>query len=207
MFSFMLFPYRPLEIMVFEWMQKQLQPPSDKEEIAAVQKEEMAVSREIDRDKAQKSFSQLGGDSLSATHLSSLLKEHLSLEVAVSVILKTPLAGIVSDLLHGSSSTETPNWASEATLELDTAEPCSLLNDLPEVASSVFLTGCTGFLGRFILWELLKDTTITKVFCLAQSKKGIMQWFKRHCFMPCCRKKRRRESDGDPASVTAGTQR
>lgn len=156
-------------MVVFEWIRKQfrcntgISEPSDENGIDS-----------------EKSFSQLGGDSLSAMHLSSLLREHLSLDLPVDVILKTPLASIMSGACGVKGAHVHHDWAGEALLdllELDTSPPC----DAPEVSSSVLLTGCTGFLGRFILWELLQDSKITRIFCLAQSKKGTVEP------RPCCK--------------------
>ncbi len=142
---------------MFEWIQKQ------------TTNHNVETGNEIDH---QKSFSQLGGDSLSAMHLSSLLREHLSLDLPVDVILKTALANIISDAGSTPSGVAVSHdWAEEASLDSLGLLECSL-SDVPEVSSSVLLTGCTGFLGRFILWELLQDDRITRIFCLAQNKKG-----------------------------------
>lgn len=133
-----------------------------------------------DHEMIQKSFSQLGGDSLSAMHLSSLLMEHLSLEIPVENLVKKPLEVIIADI---SSANETPpvapnihNWESEASIDsllLNDYKCASPVDYSKRSSSSVLLTGCTGFLGRFILWELLQDTRIVKVFCLVQSKEGM----------------------------------
>ena len=132
-----------------------------------------------------KLFSQLGGDSLSAMQLSSLLREHLNLEVPVETILKKPLRAIFSDLLDmtlethidGDPMTMCCSWESEASLDSLLAEiiensQCILDCDASNRASSILLTGSTGFLGRFILWELLLNSQISKVFCLIQNKEG-----------------------------------
>lgn len=152
---------RPLEMVVFGWIRKQFHGSTKVSE---------PPDEEID---SEKSFSQLGGDSLSAMHLSSLLREHLSLNLPVDAILKTPLADIMSNTC---GVTVHQDWTKEASLDtigLDTISQCSTLHDVPEVSSSVFLTGCTGFLGRFILWELLHDSKIARIFCLVQNRKGI----------------------------------
>lgn len=144
--------------------------------------EPTAKEGEVDQNMAKSSFSQLGGDSLSAMHLSSLLREHLSLELPVDVILQKPLEDILSSSGvaggEGKSSGAQAmchDWVKEASLEsvqqLENHLQSSL-HDVPDVSSCVLLTGCTGFLGRFILWELLKDARITRIFCLAQNKNG-----------------------------------
>lgn len=40
-----------------------------------------------------------------------------------------------------------------------------------KLASAVFLTGCTGFLGAFLLCELLERTS-AKIFCLVRPRNG-----------------------------------
>ena len=152
-------------MVVFEWIRKQFHC---NREVSELPDED-----EID---FKKSFSQLGGDSLSAMHLSSLLREHLSLDLPVDVILKTPLADVISDACGVKGAPVHHDWSEEASLDslgLDTILQCSSPRDVPEVSSSVLLTGCTGFLGRFILWELLQDSKITGIFCLAQNRKGM----------------------------------
>ena len=151
---------------MLKWIQEALQSNTD---------HTVSSKHGLDHREAQKSFSQLGGDSLSATHLSSLLREHLHLELPVDVILKTPLSQILSDI---STTKLTPSvsidWSKEAAIESLGLDGCQErpLSDIPEHSSSVLLTGCTGFLGRFILWELLTNSQIKQVFCLAKSKEG-----------------------------------
>ena len=166
--------------MVFEWIREEIQGDS-------VHPSSSGSKSNFDRDKAQKSFGQLGGDSLSAMHLSALLKEHLSIDLPVDAILGNPLASLASNLqthttpaiatAAASVAVGSPDWAEEISLdwlESDTMllSECSPRGGVSEMAEVVFLTGCTGFLGRFLLWELLQDARITKLFCLVQSKKG-----------------------------------
>ena len=149
---------------MFEWLKQQLHHGgSDHDESRLLLDQE-------------KSFSQLGGDSLAAMHLSSLLREHLSLDLPVDVILKAPLAHI---LTNASLSREefkatgvSYNWVQEASLDSLELGDCPSLDQVGEYASTVLLTGATGFLGRFILWELMENTRTTKIFCLAQNKNG-----------------------------------
>jgi acyl carrier protein len=154
-------------VLLFEWIQKHVR--------YSTEVSEQSDDNGID---PTKSFSQLGGDSLSAMHLSSLLREHLSLDLAVDVILKTPLANIMSDICGGRGVCVHYDWTEEASLDsagLDTSSQRSL-SEVPEMSSSLLLTGCTGFLGRFILWELLQNTKIARIFCLAQNREGTMNY-------------------------------
>lgn len=44
-------------------------------------------------------------------------------------------------------------------------------------AGTVLLTGCTGFLGRHILLELLSDDLCGRVYCHARGKdEGVWMW-------------------------------
>ena len=44
-------------------------------------------------------------------------------------------------------------------------------------AGTVLLTGCTGFLGRHILLELLSDDLCGRVYCHARGKdEGVWTW-------------------------------
>ncbi len=93
----------------------------------------------------------------------------------MDAILKTPLAELMSNISNGEGpSVVSIDWTKEASINslgLDGYQHRPL-SDVPEVSSSVLLTGCTGFLGRFILWELLLDSRITQVFCLAKRRDG-----------------------------------
>ncbi len=136
---------------------------------------------EGDDEICHKSFSQLGGDSLAAMHLSSLLREHLSLEIPVDAILTQTLGRIISDISESSSISSSVamvhDWKSEALIDSLLLDDCrsqshDSSSDPSEISSSIFLTGCTGFLGRFVLWELLHDSQIARIFCLIQNKNG-----------------------------------
>ena len=161
--------------MIFEIIKANIQEDS----VTKLHHEEEGSDAMLD-----KSFSELGGDSLSAMLLSSLLGEHLHLDVPAEVILKTPLKSIISanaiENAHfgsnadaGSRDLTLPDWSEEASLkgfleEVEDNPPFSRT----ERASCVLLTGSTGFLGRFILSELLLDPNVRKVFCLVQEKNG-----------------------------------
>ena len=175
--------FRTLEIVIFEKIKSKLR----EKEAGNLQQLQQDSS-----DMFEKSFSQLGGDSLSAMQLSSLLREHLQFDIPAEAILKLPLKAILSDLLNNKSEMyggsdlnitpssdveKFPDWKKEASLselqELVRDSPCCSLDcTTTDRASCVLLTGSTGFLGRFILLELLLDPHISKVYCLIQNKEG-----------------------------------
>lgn len=134
------------------------------------------------------SLTQMGGDSLSAMHLSNLLKQQLSVELSAHVILKQPLCNIfqhivsalsgeVDDIiLHNQIDHVTHshvNWEEEIDISFlrGVASPDDTTTVESERERVVLLTGGTGFLGRFILWELLNSKRVSLVYCLGRSGK------------------------------------
>ncbi|KAF0846877.1 thioester reductase-like protein [Nocardia caishijiensis] len=115
-------------------------------------------------------FSDLGGDSLAALSYSTLLRELLDVDVPVNVLLgpdntlaalidhiSTGAATLDADAVHGRGATEIR--AAELTLDkfLDTGT-LGTAPGLPRAATparTVLLTGANGYLGRFLLLELL----------------------------------------------------
>ncbi len=119
----------------------------------------------------QDNFFELGGNSLLAAHLISLLREQLSVEFPIRCVYEAPtVQGMVETL---------------KTLQQASHNPLSVLTDLkkqpipvpPKVLTrqgaitdlsapeTIFLTGATGFLGAFLLYELLQQTE-ADVYCL-----------------------------------------
>ena len=133
-------------------------------------------------------FSQLGGDSLAAMRLSGLIREHLNADVTVEIILKQPLREaleVITQCLtthHNPSGVKDSNqkgtliqWGEEVSLEGLELEACVQLSQRDRKGDeglSVFLTGATGFLGRFILLELLQNQQCDRIYCLVQNKEG-----------------------------------
>ena len=146
-------------------------------------------------------FAELGGDSLAAMRLSALISEHLHLKIPVGVILKQPLVNLL-DLIRSndnyageyhfsiearSSSPDMSDittqrsidWVKEASLDnLKLRKLCQPMKNhsASKGTFSVFLTGATGFLGRFILLELLRNNHCDSIYCLVQSKPGMDFW-------------------------------
>ncbi len=135
------------------------------------------------------SLTQMGGDSLSAMRLSNLIKKHLSLDIPAVNILKEPLSVLLQSLMVSltGQATSYKNGVTKssqpaAAIDWDNETDLSFLyNLLPSSCDDVgndnngvivLLTGATGFLGRFILWELLCCDKIVKVYCLARSSTG-----------------------------------
>ena len=122
------------------------------------------------------SFTELGGDSLAAVSLATLLEELLDVEVPVGTILDPSqgLQGIVRHIhqaqrqeghrrpsfssIHGESGSgdiRVDDLKLHAFLDARTIEGASALAVANRPPRTVLLTGATGFLGRFLCFELL----------------------------------------------------
>jgi amino acid adenylation domain-containing protein/thioester reductase-like protein len=114
-------------------------------------------------------FCELGGNSLLAIQLLYQVNEAFQIELPLSKFLENPtIAGLAQtiDALWGAetSTTATNNLAVE--VELDpTIYP---ENTLSEPVLELFLTGATGFLGAFLLEELLRQSR-SDVYCLVRA--------------------------------------
>ena len=120
------------------------------------------------------SFALQGGDSLSAVRIVSKIKEKFGKEVPLSYVLNNPsledLAKMVSEETLRSEAPTLPSLAKDD-LKVDVKTfvgaakgQCVNLAD----AKEVLLTGATGFLGAFLLRDLLTKFPQMKVVCLVR---------------------------------------
>ena len=129
-------------------------------------------------------LTQLGGDSLVAMSLSNLLLEQLLVTVSAVYILKHPIIElfqhVLSQLSPGQDDIElayqtssTIDWDKEADVRFlqISASSVRLTESTSPVLNEqtvVLLTGSSGFLGRYILWELLKSSNCSRIYCLCR---------------------------------------
>ena len=118
---------------------------------------------------SQDDFFELGGNSLLAAHLVSLLRECLSIELPIRCIYEAPtvegLAKAIETLQQTDGSLHLTDLSAQPV-----PDPPKILTGRPAIASlaapdALFLTGATGFLGAFLLYELLQQTQ-AKIYCL-----------------------------------------
>jgi thioester reductase-like protein len=124
-------------------------------------------------------FYELGGTSLLAVNLAKHLSDTLEVSIAPADVLgaSTPaaLAAVAKQRMRRSVGEEAAGRSSgtaalnlPAEVVLDPAiRPQRLLRHVSE-QEAVLLTGATGFLGAFMLHELLRQTTLT-VYCLVRA--------------------------------------
>lgn len=130
-----------------------------------------------------------------AMHMSSWLLEQFAVEVSAEVFLRAPL----HDILHGHvlktllPDHETPSlklkqvpseidWKKEMDISFLESEfgGRKVEMALPG-AVTVLLTGTSGFVGRFVLWQLVQDPRCAKVYCLLRGKRKKNS----ACLLPC----------------------
>jgi hybrid polyketide synthase/nonribosomal peptide synthetase ACE1 len=130
------------------------------------------------RIEAQSDFFSAGGNSLALVNLQGLIKERLHIAVPVYRLFESiTLRQMASLLQHGVkdmrvSPPQRVDWGQESgispsVVELATGERTST-HSTPN--GIVALTGATGFLGQELVRQLIDDTEITKVHCLAVRK-------------------------------------
>jgi amino acid adenylation domain-containing protein/thioester reductase-like protein len=121
-------------------------------------------------------FFELGGHSLLAAQLLNKVQLVIDVSLPIFYLLKEPtITGLLNGMtvVRNSGSgfvipqTTKIDWQAEATLDptIQTEIGFTGLNLEPK---SIFLTGATGFLGAFLLEELLR-TTSAKVYCLVRA--------------------------------------
>ena len=114
-------------------------------------------------------FFELGGHSLLALQMMSRVKASLSVEPPIKALFESPtlaqLAGRMAEL--GGAEVDDPLIDLSQESGLDPQITASLLTR-PAVSRAILLTGATGFVGRFLLAQLLEDTDAV-VYCLLRA--------------------------------------
>jgi amino acid adenylation domain-containing protein/thioester reductase-like protein len=116
-------------------------------------------------------FFALGGHSILATQLLFRVREEFSCAIPLLDLFQTPTIAAQARLLAMDEANEHANagsidWQAESVLD-ESIRPLAAY--CPEVAlKSVFLTGATGFLGAFLLQELLQQTPMV-IYCLVRA--------------------------------------
>jgi amino acid adenylation domain-containing protein/thioester reductase-like protein len=133
----------------------------------------------IDRIGLHDNFFEIGGQSILATQLIFKLREELQLEIPLRVLFDTPtIAGMALTvetisqigIVAATKAVDVKNLSSEVELDDDIypEQPFSFVSDF----QCVLLTGATGFLGAFLLEELLRETK-ADIYCLVRAEDEI----------------------------------
>lgn len=121
-------------------------------------------------------FFELGGDSLRTTQLIFRIETAYQVVVALIDFFAIPtISGLVSVIHQGKTNDKAPTeWMSLAQLQAEAElDPLIQPQSFDRLSLSkpkrIFLTGATGFIGSFLLHELLQQTQST-IYCLVRAQ-------------------------------------
>ena len=114
-------------------------------------------------------FEELGGDSLLSVQAVSEINEKLETNISLSDFLEAPtvskLSRRIEAIAHSQGAESSAyNLENEISLDPEIVPQATLDGPIPEI----LLTGATGFLGVFLLYELLQKTR-ADVYCLVRA--------------------------------------
>jgi len=125
-------------------------------------------------------FFELGGDSLLAVQMLSLVRDTFQVELPLLCLFKAPTVVGLAEAIHVAqhsgvaatvdNMTATDLYA-EAVLD-ETIRPKTISIEPVSVPKRIFLTGATGFIGAFLLHELLHSTPEASIYCLVRSSNA-----------------------------------
>ena len=121
-------------------------------------------------------FFDLGGHSLLLTQLLYRVNQEFQREVSMIRLFQNPTVAGMAAILEGgkveraSDSLRKVNWVEEAVLD-PAVSAAGVRPDLSVEAKKIFLTGASGFVGAFLLNELLEKTT-ADIYCLVRAKNS-----------------------------------
>ncbi|NEP72942.1 MAG: amino acid adenylation domain-containing protein [Okeania sp. SIO2G4] len=127
---------------------------------------------EVEKVGIQDNFFELGGDSLLATKLIFQIRETFQIKIYVKTLFYSPtivkLAPTIEEILQtGVYDKEKIDFNAEAILDL-TIIPQTTVNQNIVEPQNILLTGVTGFVGAYLLDELLRKTS-ANIYCLIRA--------------------------------------
>jgi amino acid adenylation domain-containing protein/thioester reductase-like protein len=120
-------------------------------------------------------FFEYGGHSLLAVELTRLIEQYFQEQLRVKNVYEYPtIKGLVSYLNHETNgSTTAMSLREDATLDPTIVPPSDAAPLSVRDSRAIFVTGATGFLGAFVLEELLRTTADqVEVYCLVRAQSG-----------------------------------
>ena len=135
-----------------------------------------AEALEVDSDGLEDdwNFFDLGGHSLSGLSLTLGIEQTFGVELSGTEIYEHPTVGELAQFLEhrGHDMTTKLTLSEDSVLDVDISPAGNTRTTRLSEASSVFITGTTGFLGAFLLNELLSNTgQHTRFYCMVRDRK------------------------------------
>ncbi|WP_414587304.1 amino acid adenylation domain-containing protein [Scytonema sp. PCC 10023] len=129
----------------------------------------------LERVSVYDNFFDLGGHSLTATQLVFRVRNTFKLELSLHALLETPTVAAMAEVVDNvrnckptaTATTSVRDLNTEAVLD-ETIRPEGIAVEQSAQPAYIFLTGATGFLGAFLLSELLQQTD-ADIYCLVRS--------------------------------------
>lgn len=117
----------------------------------------------------QDNFFELGGHSLLITQMLACVQDTFKIELSLHSLFKLPtIANIAQKIQRTTSTKDIPiDLKAEAVLD-PTIHPNELTYKPDNPPTAILLTGATGFLGAFLLYELLQQTQ-ANIYCLIRA--------------------------------------
>ena len=112
-------------------------------------------------------FFDLGGHSLQAVSLSFDISEALNRTVPVGMLMTHPTVAALALALEDEEPAQAIDFNRDALLP-ENIQPHQHAFDIDQEARSILLTGATGYLGAYLLYELLQQTR-ADIYCLARA--------------------------------------
>lgn len=172
-------PSRPAPRIESSTVQLSAEAPRPKKEALLGQIWEEVLRLDPGELRPEDDFFDLGGHSLAAAQLSSRVEEGFGVHISMPMFMRNPtvrgLCDAIEAIQNGTSNEmarlSPDELRAEVVLDVEiTPESASGAKSLRD-AKNVFLTGATGFLGVFLLDELL-STTHARVHCLVRPHDG-----------------------------------
>ncbi|MDQ3377582.1 MAG: thioester reductase domain-containing protein, partial [Actinomycetota bacterium] len=172
-------PSRPAPRIESSTVQLSAEAPRPKKEALLGQIWEEVLRLDPGELRPEDDFFDLGGHSLAAAQLSSRVEEGFGVHISMPMFMRNPtvrgLCDAIEAIQNGTSNEmarlSPDELRAEVVLDVEiTPESASGAKSLRD-AKNVFLTGATGFLGAFLLDELL-STTQARIHCLVRPRDG-----------------------------------
>jgi thioester reductase-like protein len=114
------------------------------------------------------SFTEMGGDSVSAIRLVNVLKQRYGVDISKEVLFGEDFLDHVVKSIRGDATPIETQIDINQEIQLDSSIVGS--KNIPTTRNVVFVTGCTGFIGTFLVKELLL-TSYRSIYCLLRKSE------------------------------------